>query len=325
MYQGNISKINEENKKIEANRETYGFLDAYFSYSDFKYVTKKFLKLRKKLGSLSLNNLFLFEGINYLSLTKNEWIKSISISLIDLLIFEKKISNFFSLNPEINELIYLLEFQPWEQILNKVAKKKQIKTKGVIHSIVRPNVMNFYHSKEINLYLYTPSLIGVNSDFAKSLLLQNGFDRKKLFEIEAHRFNYLKSINFQDKNKKPKTEKTILIITSVIMSETRELLELFALSDVKFDKVFIKEHPLFPVSSIIESSIKNFPPYEIFKDSVQEAFNHSDIVYTANGSSVLLEAVVNNKQTISIISLTSLQFQQSPMHQTYILLRIAYH
>ena len=166
--------------------------------------------------------------------------------------------------------------------------------------------MNFYHSKEINLYLYTPSLIGVNSDFAKSLLLQNGFDRKKLFEIEAHRFNYLKSINFQDKNKKPKTEKTILIITSVIMSETRELLELFALSDVKFDKVFIKEHPLFPVSSIIESSIKNFPPYEIFKDSVQEAFNHSDIVYTANGSSVLLEAVVNNKQTISIISLTSL-------------------
>ena len=90
------------------------------------------------------------------------------------------------------------------------------------------------------------------------------------------------------------------------MSETRELLELFALSDVKFDKVFIKEHPLFPVSSIIESSIKNFPPYEIFKDSVQEAFNHSDIVYTANGSSVLLEAVVNNKQTISIISLTSL-------------------
>ena len=101
LYQGNISKINEENKKIEANRETYGFLDAYFSYSDFKYVTKKFLKLRKKLGSLSLNNLFLFEGINYLSLTKNEWIKSISISLIDLLIFEKKFLISFRLTPKL--------------------------------------------------------------------------------------------------------------------------------------------------------------------------------------------------------------------------------
>ncbi len=306
LYQGNISKINKENKKLEDNLDSYGFLDAYFSYSDFKYVTKKYLKVRKKLGSISINKLFVFEGIDYLSLTKNEWLKSISIFLIDLLVFEKKISNFFFANPQIDELIYLLEFQPWEQILNKVAQKNSVKTKGVLHSIVRPNVMNFYHSKEIHPYLYTPSIIGVNSDFAKYLLLQNGFDQKQLFEIEAHRFNYLKSINNDDQGKKFKTEKSILIITSVIMSETKDLLELFTLSNVKFDKIFIKEHPLFPVSSIIQSSIKNFPPYEILKDSVQEAFNRSNIVYTANGSSVLLEAVVNNKPTVSLISLSSL-------------------
>ena len=95
LYQGNISKINKENKKLEDNLDSYGFLDAYFSYSDFKYVTKKYLKVRKKLGSISLNKLFVFEGIDYLSLTKNEWLKSISIFLIDLLVFEKKISNFF--------------------------------------------------------------------------------------------------------------------------------------------------------------------------------------------------------------------------------------
>ena len=89
------------------------------------------------------------------------------------------------------------------------------------------------------------------------------------------------------------------------MSETKELLEFFALSNVKFEKVLIKEHPLFPVSSIIQS-IKDFPPYEILKVSVENAFNYSDIVYTANGSSVLLESVVKNKHTISLISLASL-------------------
>ena len=306
LYQGNILKIREENKILEANLDSFGFLDAYFSYSDFKLVTKKFLKVKKKLDSILIKNLFVFEGIDYLSLTKNEWLKSISIYLIDLLIFEKKISNFFLTNPQIKELIYLLEFQPWEQMLNKVAQEHSIVTKGVIHSIVRPNVMNYYHSKSIHPYLYNPSLIGVNSHFSKTLLLQNGFDQKQLHEIEAHRFNYLKETPFNNTDKKFKLNKSILIITSIIMSETKELLEFFALSNIKFEKVLIKEHPLFPVSSIIQTSIKGFPPYEILKVSVEDALNYSDIVYTANGSSVLLESVVKNKQTISLISLTSL-------------------
>ena len=38
-------KIQEENKILEANLNSFGFLDAYFSYSDFKIVTKKFYNL----------------------------------------------------------------------------------------------------------------------------------------------------------------------------------------------------------------------------------------------------------------------------------------
>ena len=37
-----------------------------------------------------------------------------------------------------------------------------------------------------------------------------------------------------------------------------------------------------------------------------EAFKFSDIVYSANGSSVLMEAVIKKKPTISLISLASL-------------------
>ena len=74
------------------------------------------------------------------------------------LIFEKKISNFFSTNPQIDELIYF-RISTMGANTNKVAKEHSVLTKGVIHSIVRPNVMNYYHPKSIHSYLYNPSLI----------------------------------------------------------------------------------------------------------------------------------------------------------------------
>ena len=84
------------------------------------------------------------------------------------------------------------------------------------------------------------------------------------------------------------------------------MLEFFASANVKFEKIYIKEHHLFKVETFIKSNIKNFPSFEIFNGTISDAFELSDIVYTANGSSVLLESVVNKKETISLISLSSL-------------------
>jgi len=283
-------------------------LDAYFKISDFQKIIINFFKIKKKLKLIKINDLFTFEGIDYLNLIKSKWLTSMSVSLLDLLIFEKKTLNFFKKNSQINEALYLMEFQPWELIFNKIAKKYNIKTKGVIHSIVRPNVMNYYHSKKIHNYLNMPSYVGVNSDFSKSLMIKNGFTSEQVLKIEAQRFNYL--LKNQNKNNTTKSilrkRKSILIITSIIPAETREMLEFFALSNIEFEKVYIKEHHLFKVGPIIKSSIKNFPNFEIFNGTVSDAFELSDIVYTANGSSVLLESVVNKKETVSLISLSSL-------------------
>ena len=82
---------------------------------------------------------------------------------------------------------------------------------------------------------------------------------------------------------------------NILKWETIELLEVFASSSLKFDKIYIKEHHLLPVNSIIKSLNKTFPPYEVIKCTASEAFNYSDIVYIANGSSVLLESVVKKK------------------------------
>ena len=306
LYVGNLNKLREESGLIKDNVNSFGFLDAYFSLTDFQKITLKFLKIRKKLKSIKLKNLFIFEEVDYFCFTKSDWHTSVSSLLLNLLIFEKKISNFFAVNPQINEFVYLMEFQPWELMVNKVAQKYGVKTKGVIHSVVRPNVMNYYHSKKIHPYLCMPSYVGVNSDFSRSLMIKNGFKVDQILKIEAQRFNYILQNKSKINSDKSRLRKTILIITSIIHNETKELLEFFASVNIKFEKVYIKEHHLFKVEPIIKSSIKNFPSFEIFNGTIADAFELSDIVFTANGSSVLLESVVNKKETISVISLSSL-------------------
>ena len=83
------------------------------------------------------------------------------------------------------------------------------------------------------------------------------------------------------------------------------MLEVFALSNINFDKVYLKEHPSLSVNSIIKS-IKSFPAYELVSGSMSDAFKYSDIVYTANGSSTLLEAVLSKKYTVTLFTLSSL-------------------
>ena len=178
QYVRDTSKLNHESELIKTNLNSSGFLDAYFSMKDFPKIISKFFRIRKKLNSFELNNIFLFEKVNYSSLFKSDWLISNSILLIKLLVFEKKISNFLITNSNVKEILYLMEFQPWEQILNKVSLKYNIKTKGVIHSIARPNTMNYYHPKIIHPYFYLPSFVGVNSEFSKSLLLKNGFNKE---------------------------------------------------------------------------------------------------------------------------------------------------
>lgn len=311
---GNFSENQEYKKIIKSNIRSYGFLNNYLSYFDFVKIIYSFNRIRKKFKIINIRNLFIFEGINYYNMFKQEWLKSISNVLLDSLFYEKKFENFFKKNSKISEILYLLEFHPWESMLNKVAKKLGIKTKGVTHINIRPNLMQYYHSKLIYSYSYFPTLVGINSEFSKKIFLKSGFNSQQLPEIEAHRYNYLS--NYLDKSipKKKKINKSILITTSINPLETREMLEVFSLSNVNFDKIYLKEHPSLSVNSIIKS-IKSFPDYEIVSGSMSDAFKFSDIVYTANGSSTLLESVLSKKHTVTLFTLSSLPtpaFENAP-------------
>ena len=306
MYHGDISKLYEENKLIKSNVNSFGFLDSYFSLINFKEILIDYFRIKKKLKLIKLKNLFVFEKVDYLDLIKNDWLMSISVVLINTLIFEKKFKNFFKKNSSIKEIIYLMEYQPWEFMLNKIAHKHNVVTKATIHSILRPNFMNYSCSKLIHSFYYNPSYVGANNENSRNRFLKNGFNPSQIINIEAQRYNYLIQNNDTSSKKRLNKKTSILISTSINFKETKELLETFFLSNTKFEKVYIKEHPHMPVKQIIESSFDGFPSYELIMGSVQDAFQYSDIVYVTNSSSVLLESVLSKKHTVSLISLSTL-------------------
>ena len=63
--------------------------------------------------------------------------------------------------------------------------------------------MNYYHPKIIHPYFYLPSLVGVNSEFSKSLMLKDGFSNNQVMEVEAQRYNYLADIDDKIDNATP--------------------------------------------------------------------------------------------------------------------------
>jgi surface carbohydrate biosynthesis protein (TIGR04326 family) len=312
IYADDINKINNEQDKLkEYHFNTYNFLDNFISIGDIFDVLKKANNLYRKFKKIKIDSLFYFNSVDYYDIMIDDWKKSLSLLLIDTLIFEKKFDNFFKAYT-YDEIIYLMEYQPWENMLNKIAKKYNIFIKGVTHSVIRPNLMNYYHDELVHKYLNTPDLVGSNSPLADKIFKQNGFNNTQIKPIEAQRFMYLIDIN-------PKSNiytNNLLITTSISYEETKELLINFALAyktNNIFNNIYIKAHPNLPVDSIIKE-IDSFPKYNKLNGSMKEAFALVDVVFTANSSSVLLESVFNNKKTVTFFSLNTLPMPAIDSH-----------
>lgn len=303
IYSDDINKIGDEESGLKKHYfGTYNFLDSFISMSDMFQILKESNRLYKKFKRINKSQLFYFNDVDYYDILVDDWKKSISSILIDTMIFEKKFDNFLKIHHH-NEVLYLMEYQPWEDMLNKTAKKHNICLKGVTHSVIRPNLMNYYHDTLVHKCMNTPNFVGSNSPLSNKIFQKNGFNNNQIKSIEAQRFNYLSEI----KTINTEPSKNLLITTSINYAETEELLTTFSLAYKEniFNKIFIKPHPDLNVINIIKS-IDNFPEYEIIDGAMHDAFAMVDTVFTANSSSVLLESLLNNKITITLFSLRTL-------------------
>lgn len=312
IYVNDINNLkNEEKVLVSKNFNQYEFLDAYISINDLLEVRTKLNNILKKFNQIDLSDLFVFKNTNYYELLIKDWKKFIGFELFDTLIFEKKFKNFFNDREYIN-VLYLLEYQPWEQMLNKTLQNKATTTKSITHSVFRPNLMNYYYTKTIHDYMYTSNIVAANSDFSKKMLLENGYLEDSVKEIEAQRFNYLANIA-----KELPPEKNLLIITSIDFNETSTLLRLFseAIADNNiFDNIFIKPHPFTPIDSIIQD-LNNFPEFIILNGKMSDALQKASTVFVASSSSSLLESILYGKKTITLFSLDTLPMPSIDNHE----------
>jgi len=313
IYANDIDKIKNDEKLLdEKNFKQYNFLDAYISYNDCKSLLKKINVVRKKLRKINLTDIFIYKNVDYYEILIEEWEIFLSYYLVESIVFEKKFKNFFN-SKKYSNVLYLLEYQPWEQMLNKTLQVSNpaCETKAITHSVFRPNLMNYYYPKNVHNCMYTSKVVASNSEFSKKMLIKNGYNSEDIKEIEAQRFNYLSKIN-----KVTQYENNLLIITSINFSETATLLKIFsgAIGTIsKFDNIFIKPHPFMPIDNII-SSLKYFPKFKILNGNMDEALNIVSTVLVTNSSSTLLESILYGKKTITLFSLDTLPMPAIDKH-----------
>ena len=105
------------------------------------------------------------------------------------------LKNFFYLNPNIQNCLYLMENQSWEKILLNFCQIKKIISYGYIHATIPFWHLNYYQSKTSNKKnIHLPDTIFTVSKINLDLLIKQGVDRQKLKLIEALRYNWLNNV-----------------------------------------------------------------------------------------------------------------------------------
>ncbi len=308
MYKTNNPKNNYIS--IEQFNKIY---DLFKLFAKIAFFTKKYkILFDSKLFLMPNKNINLFE------IHKDDWQESISgRSLVLALIWLYKYNKVFKNLKTSNSLFYLLEMQGWEGIVNHTYHKNcSTKSYGVVHVTLKTMMLNYFNKPEtyqlINFSYPLPNIIACNGKKSKEFFSSQGLNNLK--EVEANRYSYLAET---DTTKRDIKNNTALITTSINFKESQELLMKFSQAynkcKKKFTKIIIKPHPNLNVKEIIDN-IKDFPQYEQVNTSINILLKNVSVVITTNSSSVLVESLFNNIQTITLISLNSLNMAAIEKH-----------
>lgn len=187
-----------------------------------------------------------------------------------------------------SKLIYLMENQGWEKALVYLWKNKVGgKVIGVPHATVRFWDLRYSYSKDQNGFLQDeccPDMIAVNGKLANDQLLNFGYEKNKLVQVEALRFESLSKIQLVASSSK----NNLLVFTDYLESVSKFQLEILngSATFLKSYKIIIKPHPACPIS------VKEYPDLDcIIRDERSDVlFREASVVFTSNITSASVEA-----------------------------------
>ena len=254
-----IDKINKKSKK-----NNHFFLNNYLTFFvSLKFILKALLlffqiiifKFRLKKLKFEMYEILLIDFyVNEL----------ISINCFRNILLFYQFKNFFSKNKISSNIFFCMENQPWEKILLYFLKKLKNKYRnyGVIHSSLRfwdLRMMKLGGENKIKGY-QNPDYILSNSKFATKILINNGFNIKKIILTETLRYHDVKFKYLNNFNKD--TKKKVFLILSDYDDAYNDFLKTLILDISKEKNIFIylKCHKLKPLNITQKNLkiIKNF-------------------------------------------------------------------
>ena len=280
------------------------FLKTFFIFTKFFFLTSKlmfsihFLKIIKKNFLLTDQNYFVF------------FEEFISFNSIRNILFFFQFEKFFATNKIKSKIFYCFENQPWEKILLYFVKKNysKIKTYGVIHSSVRFwdfRFINFTNQNIKKIGYYNPDKVLFNSHFANKILINNGFDKKNLYGVEALRYLNLKKN--KAKKKIPRKEiVNILFLSDYDNSLNKHIIDLIKRYEFNNNyKLFLKCHPLVPIN-IYQKNLKKI-------NDIDEVKNKIDICIVGNKTAASLDLYYKNLTFLIFVEKDDLDY--SPLNK----------
>lgn len=297
-------------RRFEQNlhsRDRYYFLTEFMNVRVILDAVRTYLRLMLlslTLRSALLTSRFSGSSLNLWPILAKDWNASLRgphamEGSLMLSLFQRMVRTL----PSQELGLYLWENQTWEKGLIHAWRKIQgSKLIGYQHStLCFLDLRSFEDSRSYTLTAYPPLLpdvLAVNGRGAADLLLDVGFPKERLREVEAVRYTYLNQYNLPVASdvKTEADKRNLLVVTGYMPSETADQLRLLGQVEEQgglkeYSTIMVKPHPYCPVEGILQD-VAPVLDIEIVKKPLTLLWQQASVVYTANSTSAALEAAV---------------------------------
>ena len=285
--------------------------------------TRSYFLLIKKFWTLRAISKVKYEhslGTNLWPLFKGEWRESlIGSTAIRHCLLIASVERFVRLMPKYEQIVYLMENQPWESpFIYSCTKHGQGRLFGVAHSTVRFWDLRYFqhqdeHSVNSEADHPSPHIIVVNGSEAKSLLQDNRWlTDNQIVVAEALRYGYLSTLT-RTRTSGESDLPHLVVLGDFLPSANTFLLtklhESQKFTTTKF-RMSLRSHPICKFNSDETRS---------FNDSITDVdlktlLESADVVLTTANSSSAAESVSLGIPTILMVDPESLNY--SPFRKT---------
>lgn len=290
--------INRLNKNSLIHGEIHYLLPSLTSIKTLIRIFIHFIGAQFKGEKINSNSSFFTPDNSKITLfyfLESDWKNSFfGPVLIENLFFIETIEHYFKNLPPQKLGLYLQENNGWERAFIYIWKKYQnAPLIGIAHTVVRYWDLRYFQNSSIFSDLPMSDYTAVNGPFSRDILLEAGFDKTKILEVEALR--YLKSSDFQLKKlRKNNRQKKIIVFGDIDIQSTKAMLESlnFCINHIAKNRSIVNFQYAFKPHPVNEIELDNFGTnnIEVIRREIKDVIENYDIAISVDTTSAGVEA-----------------------------------